>query len=57
MIYSRGKEVVYQGRTYTVDYVMIDRDELKIYLTGLSNPAPADQVYCEPTELKINVRK
>lgn len=51
MIYSAGKEVQYNGKYYTVSHVHISGFELLVCLNGLDRSLPAEEVYCEPTEL------
>lgn len=49
MIYTRGKEVWYNGRYYNVDHVHVQGYYLLVYLDGIATGIPSEQVFCEPT--------
>lgn len=51
MLYTAGKEVWYNGKYYIVSHVHISGSDLLVYLHGLDRSVPAEQVFCEPTEL------
>lgn len=53
MLFTRGKEVEYNGMVYKIDYVSIRHNKLSVYLYGLKCGIPAEQLYVEPTKLAL----
>ena len=53
MIFTKGKEVIYNNNVYTVNHVLLRKYTLMVALDGLPIPVDADHVYCEPTKLPL----
>ena len=53
MIFTKGKEVVYNNNIYIVNHVLLRNCGLMVALDGLPMPVDADHVYCEPTKLPL----
>ncbi len=51
--FNRGKQVIFNGRTYTVEHVSISNSDLFVKLDGLAGLVNSDEVHCEPTLFSI----
>ena len=54
MLFTKGKEVTYNGRQYIVDHVTLSNMQMYVYLDGIPKGILDSEIYCDLTELKFN---
>jgi hypothetical protein len=56
-LYQPGSVVWYQGRSYTVNHVLLRGYDLLVYLNGLAKPLNSRLLEREETEIDFNRSK
>lgn len=55
-IYTKGKQVTFQGSLCTIENILISRYRILIKLKEHPNAVDSDRVSCEPTEFSFTVK-
>lgn len=53
-VFHPGKKVIYNGYTYTVDYVVVSSYDLRVQLREIDQQVNADHLEVEPTIFVID---
>ena len=52
--FTPGKEVIYNGYVYVVNYILIRNNDLYVYLKGMKSPVSNELVHCNLTTFLID---